>query len=206
MKNENKIIEIQEEKVILVEGDDEVNYFTAFLKFLDIKGVQCIPLYGKDSLKDKLTVIVQMPNFGNIKKLGIERDADDNPKGTYDSICDALRVNNLSIPSRCIEVVGNNPEVCVMVIPSQDSKGMLEDLCLKAISSDRAYNCCEEFLACCIGKGMKIDSHTSKVKIQVYLASRPELVNSLGLGAKKHYFPFNHIAFKDVNNFLEKFR
>jgi len=42
----------------------------------------------------------------------------------------------------------------------------------------------------------------SKTKVQVFLASQPEIVNSIGLGASKNYWDFTSPVLDELKTFL----
>ncbi|GEM_PF-1861259 len=52
---------IDTEKLLLVEGRDEVNFFTAFLKHTGIEDIQIIPVGGKDKFKVELPTLLNAP-------------------------------------------------------------------------------------------------------------------------------------------------
>ncbi len=79
---------------------------------------------------------------------------------------------------------------------------MLEDLCLKSIETTHGYQCVKQFIDCCCKeKKLKI-KNISKAKVQAYLAIKSPIVNSLGTGAQKGYWDFDHRCFEDIKKFL----
>ena len=91
-----------------------------------------------------------------------------------------------------------------MILPDYNSKGMLEDVCLDAIEKDNdpAIPCVEDFFECLNHKGLK-SKNISKAKVQAFLASREKPGFSIGVAAKRDYWPIND-AFNDIEKFLRQ--
>ncbi len=87
-------------------------------------------------------------------------------------------------------------------MPGNEEEGMLEDLCLKSIQDSSAVVCIDKFFECINKDTVK---HLSKAKVQVYLSTKPEIVSSLGIGARKGYWDLDNGCFKEFNSFLNNF-
>lgn len=81
------------------------------------------------------------------------------------------------------------------------SSGMLEDLCLNSVQGD-LLSCINAFFECT--NSTKIEQ-MSKARVQTYLATKPETVKSLGVGAAKGYWNFEHECFSEFAKFLKNF-
>ena len=62
--------------------------------------------------------------------------------------------------------------------------------------------CIDKFFKCINRDSVK---HLSKAKVQVYLSTKPEIVSSLGLGARKGYWDLKSDCFKEFTSFLKNF-
>ena len=62
---------IEKDRLLLVEGVDEVNFFKAFFKQANIDNIQIISIGGKTQLKKKLTALCHLPGFNKITRIGI---------------------------------------------------------------------------------------------------------------------------------------
>lgn len=80
---------------------------------------------------------------------------------------------------------------------------MLEDICLKAVAQDPAMFCVEQYFQCLQQQGLSVPSNTSKAKVQVFLASRPEAGKRLGEAAQAGYWPWDDEAFAQATTFLQ---
>lgn len=90
-------------------------------------------------------------------------------------------------------------------MPGKSQQGMLEDLCLKTVENQPAMKCVDIFVTCASNLKKK-PKNLSKTKVQTYLAAMPEIVNSLGIGAKKGYWNFGSSELNDLKSFLEKMK
>jgi hypothetical protein len=90
-------------------------------------------------------------------------------------------------------------------MPDNQGAGMLENLCLETLKDQNIESCIDQYISCFesnMDQTEKVIFNFSKAKVQAYLASRAPIVNSLGLGAQKGYWDFNHACFNQVKTFL----
>jgi len=134
--------------------------------------------------------------------LGIIRDADNDPAGAFQSVCDSLSRNGLPAPDRIGRPsLGSPPIVRVMVLPDGQKPGMLETLCMESVRDDKIMPCIDRFFECAGDLG-HLPSQMDKAKVQVYLASRREQGLRIGESAHSGYWPFQDGAFDDLRRFL----
>lgn len=199
-----KPIDIKEPIVILVEGKNDEIFLNAFIKHLGIEKIQVISVGSKDNFKNSLPAVLK--HINKIKCLGIIKDAEEDPLISFQSICSILTNNNLSVPSKPLELTGDNPSVIVLIIP-HDKPGSLETLCLDSISNDIILKCVDQYIECLKSVNSGIDKFTEakldKLKLHSFLAAKkPEI--RLGEAAKANFFPFNAEAFKILKIFINK--
>ena len=198
-----KPIQIQREKLLLVEGDDEVGFFEALLKKMNIHSIQIYPVGGKDQFHNKIPLIVRLPDFHNVKKIAFIRDADEDRKAAFDSIFNILLKNGLKPIKEENKFSKSIPSIGIFIMPGRNyNKGTLEDLCLNAVTNDPKIKCVDDYIACIeLILGSKLDK-IPKRKAQVYLAANKHLRNSVGLGAQKDYWKFNSHIYDELKDFL----
>jgi hypothetical protein len=175
------------------------------LEKLGIGDVQVVGVGGKTQIGPVLkTLRTTEPSFENVTSLGIIRDADDNDKDAFKSVQGALKAANLPCPKKPLVPAGISPKVSVMILPPGALRGALEDMCLASAEDDTAMSCVDDYFACLAAKGIEADKKdVSKAKAQVFLASRKELSSSVGIAARKGYWPFQANAFDAVKTFLQ---
>jgi len=196
--------QITKSKILIVEGIDEEYFFKAYFKFLSISDIQVLPIGGKTLLPDYLDVLITDSNFiSKVQVLAIIRDADDNANSAFQSVCSALRNSSLPVPSAPLQPVSNNLIVNVMIMPPGSSSGMLEDLCLRSVSSDPALPCLDSYFSCLLTlPNYSMPKNMSKAKVHAFLSSRIEPDKRLGEAALASYWPFNNVVFDTLKNFI----
>lgn len=195
-------------KLLLCEGNDEVQFFGALLNHLGRTDVQILGLGGKHGFTPKLTLLVQDPNFPRVTDILIVRDADFIADGagfapTWQSITDALRRNGLPVPAGHAAFAPGPPRVVVFVMPDGRSDGMLETLCASAVLGDPATPCVQAYFGCLNQVGIShLPRNTDKASVRVFLASRPEPDKVVGQAAQAGYWPWAAPAFAPLIDLL----
>ena len=197
--------QIVKANLLIVEGDDEENLCSVLIDNLRIQNIQIFNIKGINNLRPSLKTIAitpLAPSVTHINSIGIITDADTNPAISFQRIRDSLRDAKLPVPEAPSVSTGLNPSVTVMLLPNNTTPGMIEDLCLSAVSEDRAMICVERYVRCLREQGIDSPSNIAKARIQVFLASRPLVVKSLGIAAKKGYLPLGNEIFQPLRSFL----
>ncbi|MBC6472271.1 MAG: hypothetical protein GDA48_05205 [Hormoscilla sp. GM102CHS1] len=123
-------------------------FFNALLTHLHISDVQVEQYGGKDALGSYLKTLKVRSGYREVVSLGIARDADNSAHSAFQSVCGALNRAGLAVPSKSGEITLNSPQVIVMILPDNENPGMLEDLCLAAVSADPVLQCIDEYFKC----------------------------------------------------------
>jgi hypothetical protein len=190
-------------KLLIGEGKEEVDFFTAFLTHLNISNVQVEQYRGKQGLASYLKTLVVRPGYLNVVSLGITRDADNSAQSAFQSVCGSLQRASLPVPSQPGEVVGDNPQVSVMILPDGQNKGMLEDLCLAAVEADPVLQCVDEYFNCVYTTVGREPNNIAKARVHAWLASQIEPDKRLGEAAKAGYWPWDSPGFDRLKQFLQ---
>lgn len=196
------VFQIQKSKLLIVEGKDEEEFLGALIAGLALQEIQVAGIGGKTKIRQNLKALVRRPSFSRVEVLGVIRDADTDPKGAFQSVRDALAAAGLPSPKKPLQPLKGHPRVNVMILPSPDRKGALEDLCLEAVAHDPANTCVHEFFDCLKDKGVASPKELSKAKVRVFLSSKNDPTLPLGLAAMKGYWPFENSAFDPLRQFL----
>ena len=128
-----KAEEIKDKEVVqlLVEGNDGLNFFKAFVKHhsekLSLGKIQIQNFGGVTELSDFLDGFVGMTGFHKVRSIGIVQDAEDSAKSAFESVQGALENAGLPVPD-CPEKreVKDKLAVEVLILPGGNQKGMLE--------------------------------------------------------------------------------
>nr|VFK16698.1 MAG: hypothetical protein BECKLPF1236B_GA0070989_11008 [Candidatus Kentron sp. LPFa] len=203
-------LKIESHRLLLVEGKDECSFFEVLLKQLGIEDVQLVDIGGKDKFKRKFPPLYNTREFQDVHSLGIVRDAEDKAAdAAFSSICSILEKYPLPMPNAPSTVIGGKNQqrkdirIGVFIMPNNADQGMLEDLCLKSARTEPVFACVEQYMDCLSALPENDQPRNpSKAKVQAYLATRKEIANSLGVGARKGYWDFEHHCFGDIKGFL----
>ena len=141
---DNQKITIQSQKILIVEGRDEEGFFEAFLRTFDLAEIQVVGIGGKTQIRPNLKALVKAPDFSKIVSIGIIRDANADPKAAFQSVRDAIKAAGLSTPRQPMKPVAGPPRINVMLLPSTERPGELEDLCLEAVKNEPVMICVDQ--------------------------------------------------------------
>ncbi|MEW6664576.1 MAG: DUF3226 domain-containing protein [Thermodesulfobacteriota bacterium] len=202
---DRRVLQIVKTKLLIVEGKDEELFLTAMLGHLNMDDVQVAEVGGKGNIRPALKEIAKEPAFSKVEALGVIRDADTDPNAAFKSVKAALIAARLPTPKRPLQPVKGTPRVNVMILPSSERKGALEDLCLAAIDEHPVNTCIVEFFNCLKEKATPFPKELSKAKVRVFLSSREDPTLPLGLAAMKGYWPFDNAVFEPMRTFLRWF-
>ncbi|MBN2830265.1 MAG: hypothetical protein JXR56_08090 [Candidatus Cloacimonetes bacterium] len=198
-----KPIAIEKSRLLLVEGKDEIGFFECMLKHLEITNIQILDVKGKENFKNEIPLLRKLPGFNIVEKIGIVRDADDNYSATIKSIRDSLKKSEFVVDDNPCSFSAGTPNVGFFIMPDNSSNGELEDLCLDAVKNTEVLECVENNIKCIQVKKENLKK-MAKRKVQIFLASQDEIVNSLGLGAQKHYWDFESPVYDSLKQFLKE--
>ncbi len=192
---------IEERHLLIVEGIDDALFCEAFIRRLNLSAIEIWPIGGKTNLKRNLGLLKKLSGFAGVIALGIIRDADDNPWGAFESVCQALRESNLPVPGGPGLRSDGVPVVRVMILPDAESPGNLESLCLRSISEDPVLSCVSRYFECLDDLGIST-GEIDKARVQVYLASMEKPDRRLGESALADCWPLDNRAFDSMLQFL----
>jgi len=194
-------LKIDEPAQLLVEGRDAQAFFCAFLEKMKIQDMQVHNFGGINELPGFLRGFVRIPDFAdNVRSLGIVRDAEDNPRSAFQSVCSALERARLPLPSGPETPTTGRPYVSVLILPDSETPGMLETVCLRAVSSDPVMECVDEYFECVNQRGFH-PRLIDKAKLQAFLASRPEQ-ELLGHAIRNNSISWESEEFNHIKQFL----
>ncbi len=199
--------------LILGEGVDECNFFTAVAAHLGRDDVQVDHFGGKRRIAEGLKAIVRRPGFRtHVTSVGVVRDADylDDPTAdpaaaAFDSVCHALIGAGLNVPPAPGVGGRGTPTVAVFIMPGEGRPGMLEDLCMSSVPAAEA-GCADDYFACVARhSGRTPQRHTlAKARVRAWLATSTDPDIRLGVAALSgKVWDLSQPAFDAVRLFVE---
>ena len=187
---------------LLVEGNDQRNFFSALCDHISITDVQIQNFGGVPELRGFLLALSNASAFSSVSSVGIVRDAELNAADALRSVQGSLRNAGLPVPDRPGERVGEHPTASVLILPGGNRRGMLETLLCETFADDRENDCIEAFFECVESlPGLSVD-RPDKARAHAWLATRPDPHVSVGFAAQKGYWDLEHSALDSVREFL----
>jgi len=203
----DKNFRINRSKLLAVEGKDECNFFDSFFEHLGFSGIQTVNIGGKNKFRTEFPLLYGLEGFHQITHLGFVRDAEMHPaQSAFDSVCGILKEYQLPYPVKINSILHDSTKsVGIFIMPDNQGTGMLENLCLESITEMPVQSCLNSFIDCFQRNQTKEEKEVfnePKARVQAYLATRSPIANSLGMGAQKKYWNFDHYCFDGIRQFL----
>lgn len=203
--------QITKNKLLLVEGVDEINFFYSLFKNMNISDIQVIESKGKERFPAELELIINDPEFEKVSGIGIVRDADANQNAAVQSIQHYLKKHGL--PHRASHGQFDSSDrikVGIFIAPGFKENGMLESLVLESLTQHPVKMAAERYLA---DLRTSLDNQTTEVRfnypnnepkalMHAFLAGMEKFIPSLGLASKKGYFDLEADVFRDIRGFI----
>ncbi len=199
-------LSLHSDRLVLVEGRDEVNLFHALIqrRIPELATeIQVVDAGGKDRFPEKLRAIqVAAQTRTALRSIGIVRDADDNPGGAFQSVCDHLCNAGLSPPEHHAGFSGGEPAIGVFIVPDGVQPGAIETLCRRSIKGSETAQCVEQYLGCLDRHGALKSASRDKSFTHACLAAARDPVSRVGEGARQGAWDLESRAFDQLVTFL----
>ena len=190
-------------KQLLVEGNDQRNFFEAMLAHLGLADrIQISSFGGVDQLRGYLAAFVKMPDFGSVRSVGVVRDAEGSEDAAFRSVQSSLESANLAVPAAIAKPVGEDPRVAVLILPGDGNPGMLETVLRRSFVGEHTNRCIDEFFECVEESAAGSITNPDKARVFAYLATKPSPHHSVGVAAKAGVWDLDHAAFEGIRDFL----
>ena len=173
-------------RLLLLEGQDDHVFFEHLINHLEtsadarlhISEYTIIQYGGRTKLTLLLRELKKAPNFEEVTHIGIVRDSDFNTDA-FLSVQDRIKTVNdegppkIGIPDQPNLPTVSVPEVSVLIVPSAQREGMLDDLVVDAIKVDPISECVENYFKCLSEKDVvAVRERKTKASIRVFLIAK----------------------------------
>jgi hypothetical protein len=207
MPGENKIVQ---QKLLIVEGSHERDFFQAWFARLNILDVQVQILGGKTLLKQNLLSLQKDSDFPSVTSLVIVRDADENPIGAFQSVISAIHSAVMPEPNAPWQFTDTGmPRICVVVLPTESEAGALEELLLRSVEADpisvKAVTYIDDAVAALTAGGVRPPPplhRLGKARVYAYLATFEYPDRDQGKAAGSGVWKFDHPALERLKSIL----
>ena len=188
---------------LLVEGNDQRNFFEAFIDHLSLADIQIQNFGGVTDLRPFLSILVKRSGFrGTVQSVGIVRDAETSAQAAFQSVQSSLRNAGLPVPSRPKDRTGGSPAVTVLILPGNNRTGMLETLLNETFADTPEEACINAFFDCVETISTVSITNPDKARAYAYLTTKPNPHHSVGMAAKQNYWDLDHPVFDQLRQFL----
>ena len=188
---------------LLVEGNDQRNFFEAFKRHLSLEDIQIRSYGGGPDLREYLKGFVRIDGFDTVRSLGVVRDAESSAENTFRSVRGSLRDVGLTTPAHPALSSGNNPTVNVLILPDNSRPGMLETLLCETFAGTPRDDCIEAFFNCISTIDVDAVKRPDKARAWAYLTTQPEPHHSVGFATMKGYWgDLDQPVFNGIRSFL----
>lgn len=198
---------ISRSKLLLVEGQDEVDVCHLLLRNIDPNYAQQLDVQtGKDDKKKDLMKLASAldvaTGFDQLQKLAILVDAEETPDLTYQK-WQAFKEE--------FEATHEGKSCEVLILPSSTQKGSLESIFVAALQEggDAIAQCASSFIQCVGDRGqLSTQARRDKAQLICYInanSSNPYSRIGVALSQQaKDLFDFEHPSFNTLKNFLQR--
>jgi len=212
-------------RLMVVEGREDQEFFIQLASYLNV--VDGWPLHieqleGKDNFYAFLRSLMRHPRFGVLTDIGIVRDADFSTDA-FHSVQDVLRRANernprqLPVPKQVLEFAPGAPSTGVLILPSGEREGMIEDLVMDAFEDDPVTICVDSFVKCLRREGQTISQERlPKARLRTFITGKNIGAESEGSDSDRQYLSdifhmswwkpefWDHPTFDDAKDFLKQ--
>ena len=195
---------IESEVQLLVEGNDQRNFFEALIAHLALEKIQIRNFGGVNDLSRFLLAFVNMPNFQTVQSIGIVRDAETSARRAFQSVQSSLRKAKLPMPQVIEERTDTNPSITALVLPGNNRPGMLETILCESFTDSPVDHCIDEFFVCVEALPDVSIRNQDKARARAYLATKPKPHYSVGVAAKNGYWNLDHDVLRNVCDFVRR--
>ena len=188
---------------LLVEGNDQRNFFEAFIDHLSLADIQIQNFGGVTDLRPFLSILVKRSGFREtVQSVGIVRDAETSAQAAFQSVQSSLENAGLPVPNQPERRAGSSPAVTVLILPGDNSPGMLETLLNETFANTPEEVCINAFFDCVEVLPTVSINNPDKARAYAYLTTKPNPHHSVGMAAKQSYWDLDHDVFSRVRQFL----
>ena len=186
---------IEQPRLLLVEGNDDVQFFRRIIQLRQSEGMQVIEFGGKDKLGEFLTnVLVPRVSATDIVRIiGVVRDADCDYDRAFQSVGDSLRRAGLPVPGAPVTCADGSLDsatlqVSVYIMPDNAAGGDLETLILRAVEGSPALDCVDTYIECLKERGMVVPHRTQSqvARLPCLRSGRPHSTTRPGDRCRRH--------------------
>ncbi len=188
---------------LLVEGNDQRNFFEALVKDMYRDDIQVQNFGGVNDLRTFLSLWSRLLDSSKIRSVGIVRDAEISAQAAFQSVQGALKNAGLDVPDRPRQLTNSSPNISVLILPDDNNSGMLETLLCRTFTDTQMNSCINEFFECIQTATTSKLHRPDKARAHAYIVTQRDPHISVGVAALRGYWTLDHPALSSVRQFLQ---
>jgi hypothetical protein len=190
-------------KIVLCEGKEDLLVVRSICNASGIGGITVETCLGRNNLESYLREIPKRPEFtrGEVESLAVLIDAEKSGASAWQKIQNAVKLGFGVQLQNQGDFLGESPRIAGFVISGADGNGMLEDLCLEAVSGRAGYPCLLQYFKC-LAEKTEVQEYHAKAKFRAWMASQTDFELGVSLAADKGYIPWESPSFDPLRGFL----
>ncbi|MCY4466343.1 MAG: hypothetical protein OXE46_12480 [Chloroflexi bacterium] len=183
-------------RLMLVEGKEDQEFFirlATHMNVIDGWPLHIEQLEGKGNFSEYLRGMMRHPRFGQLSTIGIVRDADFGTNA-FQSVKDTIQNANernprqLPVPQNQRELAKGQPNIIVLILPSSEREGMIEDLIMDVFREDPVNVCVDVFFNCLRESEIAISQEKhSKARLRTFITGKNVGSDSEGGDSDRQY-------------------
>ena len=168
-------------RLMVVEGKEDQEFFIKLAKHMNVLDgwpLHIEQLKGKGNFREFLRSLMRHPRFGTLTDIGIVRDADFGG-GALQSVQDTIRSANernprqLPVPQHALHIAQGTPNTIVLILPSSQREGMIEDLVMDLFQDDPVNLCVDTFFTCLRKNNMPVSQERlPKARLRTFITGK----------------------------------
>ena len=190
-------------KLVLCEGEDDLAVIRGLCQARHLIGLTVEHFGGRNNLENVVRELPKRPEFvrQEVDSLAVTLDAEQSQDSSWQKVRETIRVGfGVTLPQQR-EFAGEKPKVAGFIVSRPDGTGMLEDLCLAAVSNQPGYQCLDDYFRCLAERTTRKEYHP-KAKFRAWMASQTDFDLRVGKAAVEGYLPWDSPAFDSLAQFL----
>ena len=201
-------MEICADRLLLVEGKDEVNLFKKLIKGCvshTFPTIQVIGVGGHTKFRRNLNTIREAARSGpRLRTIGIVRDADTDPAAGFRSVLDSVSSVGFEPPPRHAAFSTGDPSIGIFIVPDGENEGAIETVCRRSIEGNAATECVKDYLDCLKRRDALLSTNEDKSFAHAYLAAMRDPMVRVGEAALNDIWDFQGQAFSGLVEFVRQ--
>lgn len=197
--------EIQSKNLLIVEGGEDLSFFSSLLATSEISDVHMISFNTNTAWDRKIASIKRANGFDKVRSIALVEDADSDFDAALQRCRSALQSNNFPVPGNVRDVARDSDYSSSIFISSESegAAGSLEEMILARLTNSGQVKCAESFVECLAEQGIT-PKYPGKAKLRALAFAQPTFYYNIGDAFKRGFVDFSSSEFDDLRTWLNQ--